>query len=223
MSETVAVLGGTGALGFGIAVRLAHAGYGIAIGSRDAERAAASASQLRKVVPGARAQGLTNQDAARVADRLVVVSVPLASQTSTIKSVADHLEDGKILLDATVPLAPVVGGRPTQLVGLWAGSAGQQAAAIAPAGVAVVSGLHTLSASSLESLDQALDQDTLICGDSAMAKGVVTEIIGAIDGLRVVDAGRLEMSRLVECLTPLLIGINIRHKTHAGIQIVGLR
>lgn len=127
-----------------------------------------------------------------------------------------------VLLDATVPLAPAVGGRPTQIVGLWSGSAAQQAAAAAPAGVGVVSGLHTLSASSLESLDHPLDQDTLICGDSREDKQVVIDLVGTVAGLRVVDAGRLEMSRLVEGLTPLLIGINIRNKTHAGIRIVGL-
>lgn len=222
MSETVAVLGGTGALGFGMAVRLAHAGYAVAIGSRHAERAAASAERLCKIVRGAAAAGHTNADAVRASDRLVILSVPLASQVGTIKSVADELVAGKILLDATVPLAPAVGGRPTQILGLWSGSAGQQAASVVPAGVGVVSGLHTLSASSLEALDQPLDQDTLICGDSADDKRVVAEIVGSIDGLRVVDAGRLGMSRLVESLTPLLIGINIRNKIHAGIRIVSL-
>jgi 8-hydroxy-5-deazaflavin:NADPH oxidoreductase len=221
-AEVVAVLGGTGALGYGLAVRLAHAGYAVAIGSRDQGRAEAAAARLAEAVPSADARGLSNPEAVRAADRLVVLSVPLASQVATIQSVTDELLLGKILLDATVPLAPTVGGRPTQVVGLWSGSAGQQAAAGAPEDVPVVSGLHTLSAAVLEDLDHALDQDTLICGDTKAAKEVVKDIIGAIDGLRVVDAGKLEASRLVECLTPLLIGINIRNKTHAGVRIVGL-
>lgn len=222
MSESIAVLGGTGALGFGIAVRLTAAGHAVVIGSRDAARAEGAADRLRAIVPEADVRGCANGDAARAADRLVILSVPLTSQVSTIKAVAEDLEAGKILLDATVPLAPAVGGRPTQLVGLWSGSAGEQAAAAVPPGVGVVSGLHTLSAASLEALDQNLDQDTLICGDSKADKQVVLDLIGSVTGLRVVDAGRLEMSRLVESLTPLLIGINIRNKTHAGIRIVGL-
>jgi NADPH-dependent F420 reductase len=222
MSEVVAVLGGTGALGYGLAVRLADAGFTVALGSRDQARAEEAAQRLVQHLPSARVHGVVNEAAVRMADRLVILSVPLASQVATIASVAEELVPGKVLLDATVPLAPAIGGRPTQVVGVWAGSAGQQAAAAAPAGVDVVSGLHTLSAVVLEDLGSPLDQDTLICGDVKAAKEVVREIIGAIDGLRVVDAGKLEASRLVECLTPLLIGINIRNRTHAGIRIIGL-
>ncbi|MFI7066756.1 NADPH-dependent F420 reductase [Kribbella sp. NPDC050124] len=221
MSEVVAVLGGTGALGYGLALRLAHAGHTVVIGSRDHARAEEAASRASQRLPSADIRGLANPDAARAADRLVVLSVPLASQAITIATVSEHLGD-KVLLDATVPLAPAVGGRPTQVVGLWAGSAGQQAAAAVPEGIAVVSGLHTLSAATLQDLDHPLEQDTLICGDSRAAKDVVREVIGTVTGLRVVDAGRLEMSRLVESLTPLLIGINIRKRTHAGVRIVGL-
>lgn len=222
MSEVIAVLGGTGALGFGMALRLAQAGHTVVIGSRDSERAEEAASRARQVLPAADVRGRSNPEAAAEADRLVVLAVPLASQVTTIKSVADQLAAEQVLLDATVPLGPAIGGRPTQIVGVWAGSAGQQAAAAAPKGTAVVSGLHTLSAVSLKDLDQPLDQDTLICGDSRAAKDVVHEVIGTVAGLRVVDAGRLEMSRLVEGLTPLLAGLNIRNKIHAGLRITGL-
>jgi NADPH-dependent F420 reductase len=165
---------------------------------------------------------LSNQDAVAAVGRLVVLAVPLASQVDTLKSVADHLTEGQIVMDTTVPLAPAVGGRPTQVVGLWAGSAAQQAAANVPDGVTVVSGLHTLSAALLEDLSADLAQSTLICGDRKADKEYVSEILRRIDGLHVVDAGRLETSRLVEGITPVLIGINIRYKTHAGVSITGV-
>jgi 8-hydroxy-5-deazaflavin:NADPH oxidoreductase len=222
MTETVAILGGTGNLGFGVAVRLGKAGYPVVIGSRDPERAQAAAARAAETVPGAEFRGEANADAAAAADPLVIVAVPFASQVATLKGVADSLREGQVVLDATVPLGPAVGGKPTQLLGVWSGSAAQQARATVPKHVGVVAGLHTLSAATLEQLDLPLDQDTLLCGDRAEDKAVAAAILGTIEGLRVVDAGRLEMSRLVEGLTPLLIGINIRNKTHAGIRVVGL-
>jgi NADPH-dependent F420 reductase len=222
-SDAVAILGGTGALGFGLAKRLAAAGVPVVIGSRDAGRAVEAADRLRSDVPSAEVSGLSNADAVGAVGRLVVLAVPLSSQVDTLKSVAEHLTEGQIVMDTTVPLAPAVGGRPTQVVGLWAGSAAQQAAANVPAGVTVVSGLHTLSAALLEDLSADLAQSTLICGDRKADKEFVSEILGRIDGLHVVDAGRLETSRLVEGITPVLIGINIRYKTHAGISITGVQ
>jgi len=221
-SDAVAILGGTGALGFGLAKRLAVAGVPVVIGSRDAGRAAEAAKRLLEDVPAGSVEGLSNQDAVAAVGRLVVLAVPLASQVDTLKSVADHLTEGQIVMDTTVPLAPAVGGRPTQVVGLWAGSAAQQAAANVPEGVTVVSGLHTLSAALLEDLSADLAQSTLICGDRKADKEFVSEILRRIDGLHVVDAGRLETSRLVEGITPVLIGINIRYKTHAGVSITGV-
>jgi NADPH-dependent F420 reductase len=222
MSETVTILGGTGQLGYGLALRLAHAGMAVTIGSRDAERAEAAAARASAALPEGVFGGAANADAAAAADRVVVVAVPFASQAETIKAVTPSLREGQILLDASVPLAPAVGGRATHLLGVWHGSAAEQARALAPAHIGVVSGLHTLSASVLENLEAVLDQDTLICGDSKQEKAVVTEILSRIDGLRVIDGGRLEASRLVEALTPLLIGINIRNKVHAGVRITGL-
>ncbi|GAB3201625.1 NADPH-dependent F420 reductase [Nocardioides hungaricus] len=218
----VAVVGGTGALGYGAAVRLAAAGVSLAIGSRDAERAVQAADRLRADVLGADVMGLVNGEAVTAAERLVVLAVPLSSQVSTLKSIAPALREGQVVLDTTVPLAPAVGGGPTQVVGLWHGSAAQQAAAAIPAGVGLVSGLHTLSAALLEDLAYPLDQATLLCGDVAADKAYVASVLGRIDGLQVVDAGRLEMSRLVEGITAVLIGINIRNKTHAGVAITGL-
>jgi NADPH-dependent F420 reductase len=222
-AETVAILGGTGQLGFGLAVRLAHAGLPVVIGSRDAGRAQDAAERLRTLVPAADVRGDEHAAAVAAAGRVVVVAVPFASQAATVKGIGEALREDQIVLDVTVPLAPAVGGKPTQLLGVWQGSAAQQAQSLVPKGVRVVSGLHTISGAMLEDLDHPLDQDTLICGDRKADKDVVTALIERIGaGLRPVDAGRLEASRIVEGLTPLLIGVNIRHKTHSGIRITGL-
>lgn len=220
-ARTVAILGGTGNLGQGMAVRLAKAGHRVVIGSREADRAATAAAHVAELTGSTTVTGADNGDAADGAD-VVLVSVPFANQAKTLASVKDRLQAGQIVLDACVPLGPAIGGRPTQLVGVWHGSAAQQAAALVPEGVAVVSGLHTLSADDLADPDLSLSQDTLICGDRKADKAAITELLSTIDGLRVVDAGRLEMSRMVEGLTPILIGINIRNKVHSGFRITGL-
>jgi NADPH-dependent F420 reductase len=132
------------------------------------------------------------------------------------------LRDGQILVDATVPLAAALSGKATRTVGVWQGSAAQQAQEMAPEGVRVVSALHTVSAPLLRDLDHRLDEDVLVCGDRRADKEAVMELIGRIDGLRCVDAGRLEMARITEQITALLISINARHKVHAGIRITGM-
>ncbi len=219
--ETVSILGGTGSLGFGLALRLGRAGYSVCIGSRDVDRARVAAEQACEIAGITTVTGCLNQEAVVAADRLVIAAVPFASHVPVLRSVADSWRLGQVLLDTTVPLATAVGGRPTHLVEPWHGSAAQQARAAIPEGVALAAGLHTISAAVLRDTDRPLDQDTLICGDR-QAKAVVTEALDGIEGLRVVDAGPLEMSRLLEGLTPVLIGINIRNKTHAGIQVTHL-
>lgn len=222
MTETIAIVGGTGHLGFGLAVRLGLAGYSVCIGSRDGQRADEAAGRARDLVPDGSFMGCVNADAVGKAERLVVVTVPFASQLSTLKGLADSWGPEHIVLDGTVPLAAAVGGRPTQLIQPWAGSAAEQARSVLPESVRLVSGLHTISAAVLTDLTESLDQDTLICGDNAPAKALVKDILSRIKGLRVVDAGPLPMSRLIEGITPLLIGINIRNKTHAGIRLTNL-
>jgi NADPH-dependent F420 reductase len=217
----VAIVGGTGDLGFALGLRLAAAGLAVVLGSRDAARAAAAAAEIAARVPGAHARGAGNAEAAGAAGA-VVLAVPFASQARTIADLRDTLTPGQILIDATVPLATAVGGRPTQTVAVWAGSAAQQAQALVPDGVRVVSALHTVAAASLADLDHALEEDVLVCGDRAADKQAVAGLLDRIPGLRCVDAGRLEMSRVVEQLTALMISINIRHKAHAGIRIAGL-
>lgn len=221
MPSSVTIVGATGDLGFGLAVRLAKAGVPVVIGSRDAGRAAEAAQRVAAAVPGADARGLANPDAAAASD-LVVLSVPFTSQASTLKSIKDSFRPGTLLLDVTVPLAATIGGRATRVVGVWQGSAAQQAQELVPDGVTVVSGLHTVAAAHLTDLDHAFDEDVLVAGDDKAAKRRVAELIGLIPGLRPVDAGKLEMARITEQLTALTIGINIRHKATAGIKITGL-
>jgi NADPH-dependent F420 reductase len=219
--ETVPIIGGTGALGFGLALRLTRAGVPVAIGSRDAGRAGETAGRVREKVPGAEVEGLENPDAAGRGP-IVLLCVPFRAQSENLANLKEALEPGQILVDATVPLAAAVGGRATRLLGVPQGSAGQQAQEMVPDGVTVVSALHSVSAAALSELDHELDEDVLVAGDRQEAKRSVAELIERIPGLRAVNAGRLETARLVESLTPLLISVNARYKTRAGIRLTGL-
>jgi hypothetical protein len=219
--EPVAVIGGTGALGFGVALRLAAAGVPIVIGSRRPEAAAEAASRVAERVEGAQADGLLNADAARDAE-MVILSVPFRAQSENLTNLKEALAPGHVLVDATVPLAAAVSGKATRLLGVPQGSAAEQAREMAPDGVSVVSALHTVGAAALADLDTQLDEDVLIAGDEREAKRRVAELLARIPGLRPVDCGRLEVARLIEGLTPLLISVNSRYKTHAGVKLTGL-
>ena len=219
--ETVPIIGGTGALGFGLALRLSRAGVPVAIGSRDAARAEEAAGRVRQRVPEAEIQGFQNPVAA-ARGPIVLLTVPFRAQSENLTNLKEALSAGQILVDATVPLAAAVSGRATRLLGVPQGSAAQQAQEMSPDGVTVVSALHTVSAPTLGDLDAELDEDVLVAGDRKEAKRSVAELISRIPGLRPVDCGRLETARLIEGLTPLLISVNIRHKTHAGVRLTGL-
>jgi NADPH-dependent F420 reductase len=221
VAERVPIIGGTGALGFGLALRLARAGTPVTIGSRDAGRAEEAAGRIREAVPGADAEGLENPEAARRGP-IVLLCVPFRNQSENLTNLKNVLEPGQILVDSTVPLAAAVSGKATRLLGVPQGSAGQQAAEMVPEGVEVVSAFHTVSAGPLADLDHDLDEDVLIAGDSRETKRKVAELVQRIPGLRPVNAGLLETARLIEGLTPLLISINARHKVHAGVRITGL-
>jgi NADPH-dependent F420 reductase len=219
--DRVPIIGGTGALGFGLALRLTRAGTPVVIGSRDAGRAEEAASSVKEQIAEADVNGLENGEAAQQGP-IVLLCVPFRNQSENLTNLKGVLQPGQILVDATVPLAAAVSGRATRLLGVPQGSAGLQAAEMVPEGVQVVSALHTVSAATLNHLDQALDEDIPVAGDSVEAKKRVAELIARVDGLRPVNAGRLEASKLIEGLTPLLIGINSRYKTHAGVRITGL-
>jgi 8-hydroxy-5-deazaflavin:NADPH oxidoreductase len=221
MGQSVSIVGGTGALGFGLGVRFARAGIPIIIGSRDAARAGDAATRAADLVPGGSFIGTANPDAVREA-KIVILSVPFRSQAETLKALKDVLHEPQILVDATVPLATAINGRPTHTVGVWHGSAAQQAQAIVPTNVRVVSAFHTVSAALLSDLEHDLAEDVLVCGDHASDKKEVIDLLEQVPGLRGVDCGPLEMARIVEQLTPLLISINMRLKVRAGIKITGL-
>jgi NADPH-dependent F420 reductase len=221
MPDQVTVIGGSGALGAGLALRLAVAGVPVVIGSRDHERARQAAARVREGTRNADARGLENGPAA-AASEVVFLCVPFRNQSETLTNLKNHLREGQLVVDATVPLAAAVSGRATRMLGVWQGSAAQQAAEMVPDGVRVVAALHTVNAPALRDLSQTLDEDVLVCGDRREDKARAAAYIELVPGLRCVDAGRLEMARIAESLTALLIGVNARYKTHAGIKVTGL-
>jgi NADPH-dependent F420 reductase len=153
---------------------------------------------------------------------IVILSVPFRSQSETLTNLKQALQPDQLLVDATVPLAAAVSGKATRTLGVWQGSAAQQAQEMAPDGVRVVSAFHSVSAALLADLAHELDEDVLICGDRRADKAKLADLVDKLPGLRPVDCGPLEMARITEQLTPLIISINVRHKVRAGIKITGL-
>jgi NADPH-dependent F420 reductase len=153
---------------------------------------------------------------------VVFLTVPFRAQSENLNNLRGALEEGQLLVDCTVPLAAAVSGKATRSLGVWQGSAAQQAQEMVPDGVTVVSALHTVSAPVLGDPEAELDEDVLVCGDRKADKAKVARLVEAIPGLRAVNAGALETARIVEQLTPLLISVNSRYKTHAGIRLTGL-
>lgn len=217
----IPIIGGTGALGAGLATRWAKAGGPVVIGSRSAERAEEAAAKIREAVPGADVTGLENGEAATRGE-IVFLTVPFRAQSENLNNLREALKPGQLLVDCTVPLAAAVSGKATRSLGVWQGSAAQQAQEMVPEGVTVVAALHTVAAPTLADLDAELDEDVLVCGDKKADKARVARLIEAIPGLRPVNAGALEMARIVEQLTPMLISINSRYKAHSGIKFTGL-
>lgn len=217
----IAIIGGTGPAGMGLALRWARAGETIIIGSRDAQRAeqAAAAIQRRmgRPVP---VSGMENKSACAAAD-ILMLTVPFEGQASLIKQLKPAMTAGSILIDATVPLAAGVGGRASRTLGVWQGSAAQQAAELVPDEVSVVAAFHNVSAELLGG-ENPLDCDVIVCSDDPDAAQLTRELAAKIPGVRALDGGKLENARIVEQITALLVGLNIRNKGHAGIRITGL-
>jgi NADPH-dependent F420 reductase len=217
----VAIIGGTGAQGFGVAARLATAGRSVVVGSREQARARDAVVRLEDVVPGSAAIPMTNQEAAGAAD-VVVVTVPFAGHAAAYRSMVEHLRPDAVVLDATSPLATAVGGAPTEVLRPWHGSAAEQAAAICGDRVHVVSGLHTIAASSLIDLGTPVSGDVLLAGDDADAKAVIGDLLMQIPDLGWVDCGALSAARIIEPMTALLIGVNRRYgRRDAGVRMTG--
>jgi NADPH-dependent F420 reductase len=221
VAQRVCIVGGTGALGFGLALRLGRADVPVVIGSRDEGRAREAAERAGEAVPSGTFAGDQNEQAVKEAD-IVILSVPFRNQSENLGNLKGALSEGQLLVDATVPLAAAFGGKATRTLGVWQGSAAQQAREMVPSGVRVVSAFHTVSAQQLSDLDHQLDEDVLICGDRAEDKAELAELVRRIEGLRPVDCGPLEMAHITEQLTALIISINVRNKVRAGIKITGL-
>ena len=224
----IAIIGGTGPEGSGLALRWAQARETIIIGSRDPQRASDAANQLRDQIRGAAdvpardvsISGAENKTACESAE-IVVLTIPFDVQAEMLKHIKPALRPGQILVDATVPLAASVGGRPTRSLGVWQGSAAQQAAELAPDGVSVVAAFHNVSAEILHH-QGPVDCDVIVCSDDKAAAQRIRGLARKISGVRALDGGKLENARIVEQITALLIGFNVRSKGHSGLRITGL-
>jgi hypothetical protein len=205
----------------GLALRWARAGETAIIGSRDAQRAQAAAEQIKaKAGTQARISGMENSTACAATD-ILVLTVPFEGQAALLKQLKPAIRPGSVLIDATVALAAGIGGRASRTLGVWQGSAAQQAAELVPKGVNVAAAFHNLSAELLNG-DEALDCDVIVCSDDANAGQIARALAVKLPGVRAIDGGKLENARVLEQITALLIGLNIRHKGHGGIRITGL-
>src|ERR1700716_2218300 len=221
MARKIAILGGTGPEGSGLANRLARAGEHIVIGSRDAGRAQETAQQLRNQIGGAaQVEGADNAAAAAQCE-IAVLTLPFSGQAPLLKQLKGLWKPGTVVIDTTVPLAATVGGSPTRMIGVWQGSAAEAAAELLPTGVSIAAAFQNLGAELLAG-DGPVDCDVMVCSDDDNAKKVAMELAAKIPGVRAVNGGKLENARIVESITALLIGLNIRHKGHSGVRITGL-
>lgn len=215
--DAIAILGGTGDQGLGLALRFAKAGRAVVIGSRKADRAIAAAEEVRTAVPEADVSGHENSEAAKQAS-IVIISVPFEHTASTVKSIKEVLVDGQILVSMAVPLATAVGDGAVRTLGIWQGSAAELVQSLVPAGIEVVSAFQNVSAHRLRELDQPVDCDVVVSGKKG-SRVRVMELCPLVPGLRGVDGGPLANARIVEAMTALLIGMNIRYKLPEGLGI----
>lgn len=219
MEHTIALIGGTGPEGRGLATRFALAGHRVVLGSRDAARAADAAAQVMRALDGRPhgvLSGALNHEAAAAADVAVIV-VPYAAHAATLRELREPLA-GKVVVDAVVPVRFERGPRPVEVA---AGSATEEAAALLP-GSAVIGAFHNLAAEVLLDPQAVVEGDVLVTGADAEAKALVCALAEQIEGIRAVDAGPLRYSRFVEGLTVLLIGLNARYRAHTAVTVTGL-
>jgi NADPH-dependent F420 reductase len=220
-SRPIAVLGGTGPEGFGLALRWAQAGETVIIGSRDATRAHEAAETIKqRVGASARISGSENIAACAAAD-LIVLTIPFEGHAALLKQLKPAIRPGSIVIDATVPLAASVGGRASRTLGVWQGSAAQETAELVPKGISVVAAFQNVGADLLNA-DGPVECDVIVCSDDPAAIQIGRNLAVKIPGVRALDGGKLENARILEQITALLIGLNIRHKGHSGIRFTGL-
>src|SRR5712691_2175680 len=222
MARKIAILGGTGAEGSGLAFRMAKAGENILIGSREPARAQETARLLRERIGGsAQIDGTDNPSAAAACD-IAVLTVPFSGEGALLKPLKGVWKPGTIVIDTTVPLAATVGGAATRVLGVWQGSAAEQTRELLPPGVSLAAALQNLGAEMLAG-DDPVECDVLVCSDDEKARAVASELVSRIPGARALNGGKLENARIVESLTALLIGLNMRYKVHStGIRFTGL-
>ena len=212
----IGVIGGTGHLGLGLAMRWAGAGIAVVIGSRSPERAREAAARVHAATGGGPADGMGNLEAARAAE-LIVVTVPAGAHVDTLTAIAAGVQ-GKVVVDTTVPL----GSPPTSVTPLPEGSAAERTQHMLGDRARVVAAFHTVPASLLADLTRPIDCDVLVCGDDAAAKARVVELARAT-GARAVDVGALQQAHTLERLTALLVSAGRRVRRHElGIRITGL-
>lgn len=209
----VGMLGGTGPLGRGLALRLAAAGHDVILGSRSAERAADAAAQLQ--VP---ARGMANAQMVDQAE-VVFVTVPYDGQADVLGALADAAA-GKVVVSTVVPMG--FDQRGPFRIAVPEGSAAEQCQQLLP-GARVVSGLQSVPAPKLLKPDLVIDMDVPLLTDDAEAGDAVARLCGDIPGLRSFVAGPLRLSSCVEALTPLIVSVNKRYKAHAGVKFTGIR
>jgi NADPH-dependent F420 reductase len=214
----IAIIGGTGDEGLGLAMRFAVAGKKVTIGSRSADRALAAAQKVRAAVPGADVDGADNAEAVRRSN-IIFISVPYSGQRDTVSTLKEQI-GAKLVVNIVVPMEFGQGG--ARATAVEEGSAAEQTKAILGEQGRVVSGFHNLSAHELLDVQRPLDCDVLICGGDSESRQQVIGLAGLLAGCRGIDAGPLRNSRYVEDITVLLVGINRRYKTQAGVRIVGL-
>lgn len=213
----IAILGGTGDQGLGLALRFAAAKRPVVIGSRKLERAENAAREIRDAVSGAAVSGLGNAEAAARA-RIVILSVPFEHTASTVKSIRDALTPGQILVSMGVPLATAIGDGAARTIGVWQGSCAELVASLAPKGVSVASAFQNVSAHRLQNLAESVECDVLVSGGKEVRPEVMA-LCELVPGLRAVDGGPLANARIVESITALLIGMNIRYGVSDGIGL----
>jgi NADPH-dependent F420 reductase len=218
----VAIVGGTGAEGFGLALRLANAGHHVTIGSRDADRGAAKANEARELL-GSRGDvdGTDNTSAVRGAP-VAIVTVPFSGAAAIYDAISRAISAETVVCDCTSPLMKDVGGRPSHALRPWHGSAAEFVRTLLPKGTRLVAAFHTVGARALRQLEMPVDSDAFVMGDDPEAKRVIGSLVDDIPGMRWIDVGGLQMARIAETMTPLLISVNGRYKIHeAGFRLTG--
>jgi hypothetical protein len=215
--QGIAILGGTGDQGLGLALRFAKAGRPVVIGSRQLDRAETAEKAVAAAVPGANVSGCENAQACQRA-RVVILSVPFEHTAATLRSIRESLVADQIVVSIGVPLATSVGGTPDQMIGVWRGSCAEWVASLLPAGVQVVSAFQNVPAQRLRALDQPVECDVVVSG-AKQAREHVMALCDLVPGVRAVDGGPLGNARIVESLSALLIGMSRRYRVSSGVGV----